>query len=431
VIMMEEMSKELPSEVVESGRQPYRMLVVDDDLQICRFVSRVAKDLGIEATLISDSRAVVDADSRLRSDLIMLDLGMPGLDGVEVLRSLADARCKAAICLFSGACPEVIEGAVEIGRELGLQMASPLPKPLNVGKITAVLREHKGEYEDAGPTAGDLKDAIRMGRIRPHYQPKIELSSGRTIGVEVLARWEDEKTGFIPPSIFIALAEESGLIEALTACIAQRAFKDLSGLEGGGQELGLALNLSPLLLTDVRYPDRLLDWARAEGISPGRVTLEITESEAMKDRSRCLDTLVRFRLKGFHLSVDDFGTGFSSLSHLYSLPFEEIKIDRTFVADLGRKAGAETIVKAIVDLGKGLGLSVVAEGVEDAQTAELLVRLGCDVAQGYYFCRPQELHGLRSFIGKNELTPSFVSTVLATAPSSPSPRSRSSRRSGA
>jgi EAL domain-containing protein (putative c-di-GMP-specific phosphodiesterase class I)/CheY-like chemotaxis protein len=429
--MMEETSNELPSEGIESGRQPYRMLVVDDDMQICQFVSRVAKDLGIEATLIIDSRDVVEADSRLRSDLIMLDLGMPGLDGVEVLRNLADARCKAAICLFSGACPEVMDGAVELGRELGLQMASPLPKPLNVGKITAVLREHKGEYEDTGPTASDLKEAIRMGRIRPHYQPKIELSSGRTIGVEALARWEDEKSGFIPPSIFIGLAEESGLIGALTACIAQRAFEDLSGLEGAdGQELGLALNLSPLLLTDVRYPDRVRDWARAEGISPDRVTLEITESEAMKDRSRCLDTLVRFRLMGFHLSVDDFGTGFSSLSHLYSLPFEEIKIDRTFVADLGRKAGAETIVKSIIDLGKGLGLSVVAEGVEDAQTARMLVRLGCDVAQGYYFCRPQELDGLRSIIRKNEITPTFASTVPAMTPSSPSPRPRSSRRSG-
>lgn len=415
--MMEETSKELPSEELGAGRQTYRMLVVDDDMRICRFVSRVAKNLGVDATLVSDSRDVIDADSRLRPDLIMLDLSMPGLDGVEVLRSLAGARCMAVICLFSGADLEVIDGAVQLGRALGLRMASPLPKPLNVGKITDVIIAHKGECEGVEPTARDLEDAIREGRIRPHYQPKIELSSGRMVGVEALARWEDEKVGFIPPSIFIGLAEEAGLIDSLTACITQRAFKEVVGLEGGGRKLGLALNLSPLLLTDVRYPDRVLDWARAEGVSPDRVTLEITENEALKDRSRCLDTLVRFRLMGFHLSVDDFGTGFSSLAHLYALPFEEIKIDRTFVADLGRNEGAETIVKAIVALGRGLGQAVVAEGVEDAVTARLLGQLGCDVAQGYYFCRPQELEGLRSFIGKDGPWPPSASTLAASSSS--------------
>ena len=377
-----------------SPRHAYRMLVVDDDDRVCRLILKVAEKLSMEGTAVTDPREVLEADNGLRPDLIMLDLSMPGLDGIEVLRGLANARCRASICLVSGAQEDVVESAGALGLALGLRMVEPLHKPLGVGGITTLLQENGGGHSRVKPTPEDFKQALEMGHVRPFYQPKVCLSSGETVGVEVLARWEDPERGFISPEIFVSLAEETGLIGALTSHIMQRAFKELAAFVNGPKQLGVALNLSPLLLTDLDYPDLVEGWASAHGIAPKQVILEITENEAMRDRSRYLDIMVRFRLKGFRLSVDDFGTGFSSLVHLYTLPFEEIKIDRSFVADLGKKPGADVIVKAIVDLGRGLGQAVIAEGVEDASTAEMLSQLGCDLAQGYYFCRPQDIEGL-------------------------------------
>ncbi|MDP6386585.1 MAG: EAL domain-containing response regulator [Planctomycetota bacterium] len=380
-------------------KQAYRMLVVDDDDRVCRLFLRVADKLSMEATAVTNPRDVIEADSSLRPDLIMLDLSMPGLDGVEVLRGLASARCQASICLVSGARLDVLDSARALGRELGLRMGGSLHKPLDVSGIISFLSGQHVGGGGADPSAEDLEQALEKGHVRPFYQPKVCLSSGETVGVEVLARWEDPEMGFISPEVFVSLAEDSGLIWALTSHIMQRAFEEIATLELGPKQLDIALNLSPLILTDLGYPDLVERWATAHGIAPQRVILEITENEAMRDRSRYLDIMVRFRLKGFRLSADDFGTGFSSLVHLYTLPFEEIKIDKSFVADLNNKTGAEVIVKAIVDLGHGLNHSVIAEGVEDSSTAQTLAQLGCDLAQGYHFCRPQGIEGLRVHLG--------------------------------
>lgn len=375
-----------------------RVLVVDDDRRVGRLVSKVARSLEFDAFPMHDPREVVDAEARLRPDLILLDLTMPGRDGVEVLRGLANARCRATVSLVSGVQEDVVETAGQLGRELGLKMGRSLHKPLSVAGILGLLNEHRQGVARKDPVEVDLDAAIQAGHIRPHYQPKIDLATGLACGVEVLARWEDPCFGAVPPATFVAMAEESGRIQDLTACIMQRAFKEFSSLGAQAEGLGLALNLSPLLLKELDYPDLVYEWCSAESIAPERVTLELTENEAMKDPKRYLDSLVRFRLKGFQLSVDDFGTGYSSLLYVYTLPFQEIKIDREFVADLGRKSESEVVVKAMIDLGKGLKQRVVAEGVEDSTAAKVLKRLGCDMAQGYYFGRPMDITSLRAYL---------------------------------
>jgi EAL domain-containing protein (putative c-di-GMP-specific phosphodiesterase class I)/CheY-like chemotaxis protein len=377
-----------------------RILVVDDDPSVARVLTRVAQRLGFEATAVIEPGQVVARVERLQPEMILLDLSMPGLDGVEILRALALGRSRAQICLISGADRDVIDAARDLGHELGLQMAEPLRKPLGREQIERTLRAiaPAGTHRGTGspePSVADLDEALRAGNIVPHYQPKLDLASGRMTGVEVLARWNSAKLGVVSPGRFIPLAESSGAINRLTDAIARRSFEELAGLGEASNKLGIAVNLSPRLLHDLVYPDHLLTLALERGIDPDRVTLEITESEAMRNPTRYLDILVRFRLKGFHLSVDDFGTGFSSLVHLYKLPFEEIKIDRTFVADLRESQEARVIVKAMIALGRGLGLSVVAEGIEDGETAETLVRFGCDAGQGYHFGAPHGIEELR------------------------------------
>jgi len=388
-----------PTEFLAEGPS-CQVLVVDDDPSVARILTRVARDLGFEATAVIEPDQVVASVERLGPDLILLDLSMPGLDGVEILRALAAERSRARVCLISGAEQDVLDAARDLGHELGLQMVTPLHKPLGRDQIERALRaiEPAGIHRGPGspvPTVADLDEALCTGSIVPHYQPKLDLASGRMTGVEVLARWTSAELGVVPPATFIPMAEASGAIDRLTHGVARRAFEELAGLDEFSNELGIAVNLSPRLLHELEYPDRLFDLARERGVDPDRVTLEVTESEAMRDPKRYLDILVRFRLKGFHLSVDDFGTGFSSLVHLYKLPFEEIKIDRTFVADLRESQEARVIVKAMIALGKGLGLSVVAEGIEDRETAETLARFGCDAGQGYYFGAPHGIEELR------------------------------------
>lgn len=377
-----------------------RILVVDDDPGVARVLTRVAQNLGFEATAVIEPSQVVASVKRLRPEMILLDLSMPGLDGVEVLRALAAAGSRAQVCLISGAGRDVIDAARALGDELGLRMAKSLHKPLGHDQIERALRAIEQGAVAPGPSrpepsVDDLDEALRTQSIVPHYQPKVDLVSGHMTGVEVLARWTSAELGVVPPGIFIPMAEASGAIGRLTHCIASRAFEELAGFGGGASGLGIAVNLSPLLLHDLEYPDRLLELAVETGVDPGRVTMEVTESEAMKDPTRYMDILVRFRLKGFHLSVDDFGTGFSSLVHLYKLPFEEIKIDRAFVSDLRQSQEACVIVKAMIALGKGLGLSVVAEGIEDRETAEMLEHFGCEAGQGYYFGAPEGIEELR------------------------------------
>ncbi|MEE2677619.1 MAG: EAL domain-containing response regulator [Myxococcota bacterium] len=377
-----------------------QVLVVDDDPGVARVLTRVARDLGFEAAAVTAPDQVVSQVERLGPDLILLDLSMPGLDGVEILRALAARQSGVQVCLVSGAERDVLDAARDLGDELGHRMVAPLHTPLVRDQIEGTLQTIERAGVGAGPgrpqpRAADLEAALRNGEFVPHYQPKLDLASGRITGVEVLSRWNSPDFGAVSPGTFIPMAEASGAIQRLTDAIARRALAELSDPGGAFAGLGIALNLSPRLLHDLAYPDRLLELVRGEGVDPDRVTLEVTESEAMSEPARYLDILVRFRLKGFHLSVDDFGTGFSSLVQLYKLPFEEIKIDRTFVADIRESQDARVIVKAMVGLGRGLGLSVVAEGIEDAETADALRSYGCDLGQGYYFSRPCGIDDLR------------------------------------
>lgn len=365
-----------------------KLVVVDDDANICRLIARIAKPLGASVETIVQMDDSTDMARVWDADLILLDLGMPGLDGIEILRRLAIQNCRARIILISGADSGVLDSASLLGHQLKLKMGPPMTKPFDLEELQGLIQSASRSKLTAGsPGAGDLDAAIEAGEIVPHYQPKVDLETGAMTGVEALARWRSPDFGVIAPDVFIPLAEQAHLMDALTRSIYRTAFKDLTSIMEQHPGLNLSLNLSPSQLTDLRYPDLMHGWATEAGIQPEQVTIEVTESEAMRDPTRYMDILIRFRLKGFHLSVDDFGTGFSSLAHLYQLPFEELKIDKTFVNGLGRRESATVIVKTIVALAHGLGMQVTAEGIEDQQTIDLLLEFGCKQGQGFYYSK--------------------------------------------
>jgi predicted signal transduction protein with EAL and GGDEF domain len=236
--------------------------------------------------------------------------------------------------------------------------------------------------------AADLRVALAENQLQLHYQPKLDLRTGRVTSAEALVRWHHPQRGLVLPAAFIPLAESIGLIDALSEWVLNAAVKQCRAWRDVGIDLAIAVNLSMRNLHDPELPDTIASLLGAHGLLPESLILEITESTLMADPNRALSTVGALRHLGVRLSIDDFGTGYSSLVHLKQLPVDELKIDRGFVRHLATNANDAAIVRSTIALAHDLGLTVVAEGVEERRACELLAGYGCDVAQGYYISRP-------------------------------------------
>jgi len=235
----------------------------------------------------------------------------------------------------------------------------------------------------------ELRAALAAGALVLHYQPTVNVRSGRADRVEALVRWPHPQHGLIPPDQFIPLAEQTGLIVPLTYWVLETALRQCQAWERGGLRLGVAVNLSARALHDAQLPSTLAWLLRRYAVAPGALTLEITESALMIDPDQARVMLERLAALGVQLAIDDFGTGYSSLGYLKHLPVDEVKIDKSFVQSMSHTVTKDSaIVRSIIELGHNLGLVVVAEGVEDHGAWERLRAAGCDVAQGYYMGRP-------------------------------------------
>jgi diguanylate cyclase (GGDEF)-like protein/PAS domain S-box-containing protein len=230
----------------------------------------------------------------------------------------------------------------------------------------------------------DLRPAIQNDALRPHYQPLIDLASGRINGCEALVRWPHPERGMISPAEFIPVAEDTGLINVLGAQILRRACIDAAGWP---EAVRVAVNLSPLQFRAGNLLSVVMDALKQSGLPALRLELEITETLLLEKSAGVLATLHALRALGVHISMDDFGTGYSSLSYLRSFPFDRIKIDQSFVRDLGANRDAQAIVRSIISLGKGLGVTITAEGVETEAELRCLRSEGCHEAQGFLFSR--------------------------------------------
>jgi EAL domain-containing protein (putative c-di-GMP-specific phosphodiesterase class I) len=207
-------------------------------------------------------------------------------------------------------------------------------------------------------------------------------------GAEALMRWQHPERGLIPPGAFIAVMEACGLIDAATEVVLAGAIAQVRAWREGGLDVPVAINLSAASLADIGLADRIAAMAARDGVDPKAIILEVTESAAMTDMARSLDTLARLRIKGFGLAIDDYGTGFSSMQQLGRIPFTEMKIDQAFVLNAADHPNLEAMLDTSLALARRLNLKSVAEGVETARDWDLLLRLGCDIAQGYLIAKP-------------------------------------------
>lgn len=375
-----------------------RVLIIDDDPRICRIIKRVANELGIESFATDDSALFESAYLEYEPNIILMDLQMPKLDGVELLRKLADQDSRAAIILVSGMDKSVLETTEDLGKSLGLNMAGVIVKPIDIDNLKKILEKQfdpikKRDSKTLEVTTDELINAIERNELVVYYQPQIHLQTGKVIGVEALVRWQHPEHGLLFPDTFIPLAEKSKeAISSLTYTVLETALQDDMARRENGIELNLSINLSAKLLSDLNLPDRVEESLNTLGFDPNRLLLEVTESGAMEDPTLTMDILTRLRLKNIRLSLDDFGTGFSSLVQLYRMPFNEIKVDKSFVMKAMTDEEAAAIVRITIDLGHSLGLDVVAEGIEDQETYDWLKELGCDIGQGYFISRPIDVN---------------------------------------
>ncbi len=234
----------------------------------------------------------------------------------------------------------------------------------------------------------DLRRALANGELELYYQPKVHAPSGEITGAEALMRWHHPKRGMIGPAVFIPIAERFGLINSFGDWLIDEACRQIRAWRDQGLRMRVAINLSVYQLRQADLADRISAALARHRINPKVLTCEITESVAMDDAAETMQLFYSLAQAGVHISIDDFGTGYSSLSYLRKLPAEELKIDRSFVQDLGVSEDAERVVDAVIKLAQALQLKVVAEGVETEQQYAILRSLGCDELQGFLFAKP-------------------------------------------
>ncbi len=262
-----------------------------------------------------------------------------------------------------------------------------------------VAKQSRGAYAVYDPDTDDsslsritlldeLRNALERDELVLYYQPKVQLSDGTVRSVEALLRWYHPTRGIVPPDDFIPLAEQTGLISALTENVLRQALRQVRAWKEEGRDISVSVNLSARNLTDGRLPQVVQELLALEGVEPNWLEVEVTETSAMADPARAANVLHELSELGVAVSVDDYGTGYSSLSYLRSLPIGTLKIDRSFVTDMLINEENAVIVRSTIELARNLDLKVVAEGVEDVETCQALAGLGCDVAQGYYVSRP-------------------------------------------
>lgn len=374
-----------------------KLLILDDDSSVAQMIQWTAESIGLNARYVCSVDEFFRVLDEWVPNFITLDLVMPGVDGLEVMLRLAERECNARIIITSGVGSRVLDAASRSAKQHGLRLAGVLPKPLTKSDLIPLVADSPEEDKTVAhaglpsqtllPLDADLFLALDRREFDVAFQPKIECLSGNLDGFEALARWNCPGYGMVPPDQFILMAERLNVIDSLTDQIFEKALAWLAQHFPGTAHF-MSLNVSAKSLTDFNRAESLEKLCRSHSLAPSRIILELTETSAMIDPVVSLDLLTEFRVKGFNLSIDDFGTGFSSMAQLARFPFSELKVDKSFVISSAISQESHTITKSIVDLGHNLGLRVTAEGVEDQSTLDFLKSIGCDLAQGYFISRP-------------------------------------------
>ncbi len=335
-------------------------------------------------------------DPKRPVDIVISDLDMPGMDGMEFIRHLGESGHPVSVILASALERNLIASVKTMTEAYGIKLLGVLEKPLTVEKLVPLIELH--EPAQAAPdrprpdtprfTLAEIVAGVSNGEFEPFFQPKVELATGQVKGAEALARWRHPQRGLVTPAAFIKPLEDGNLIDTLTWVMLRKSAAFCRTWREAGLDLTVYVNLSLKSLADVRLADRVTELVTSEGIEPRHMVLEVTESAATTDIGKALENLARLRMKGFGLSIDDYGTGYSSMQQLARIAFTEIKIDQSFVTNAAQNESARVILESSLGMAKKLNITAVAEGVETQADWDLLRQLHCGFAQGYFIAAP-------------------------------------------
>ncbi|MBB1520341.1 EAL domain-containing response regulator [Aquipseudomonas guryensis] len=382
------------------NRLPQHLLVIDDSELQRQFMAELCSDMGIPNVLqaVDGFDAVAQLKTNPQIEAIILDLEMPGMDGVEVLHELARLQLDPAVIVASARESVLLNVVESMGKSLGLRLLGVLQKPVLFEQLASSLsrfsvvqqRAEHNESQMPGPQLDeqDIQRALRESEFVAYFQPKVSLLDGQLKGVEALIRWQHPQHGLLAPGQFIELIERSPYISEVTLQMLDMSLQHCRRWHDAGLPLSFSINVSARSLADSKLADAIIERVAASGIPTQHVILEITESAIMVDLGITLGTLARLRLKGFGLSVDDYGTGFSCMLQLSRVPCSELKVDRAFVNGASQSLHLRILLESALDIARKLNLHVVAEGVETREDWLLLRNLGCSEAQGYFVAKP-------------------------------------------
>lgn len=353
----------------------------------------------------ADGRAALEMLSEIDPpiDIVVSDLDMPGMDGMEFIRHLGEARAPVSLIVASALDRSLVASVEAMARAYEVNLLGALEKPATVKKLNALLAEYRPGPARAGPhvekvSATEIAAGIRDGQIEAFFQPKVDIVTGAVNGAEANARWRHPTRGLIAPAAFIPVVEASRLIDTMTEVVLRSAAANCRRWREAGSGASVSVNLSLMMLSDTGLADRMRSVVEDEGLDPRHVIFEVTESAAAGNLAQALENLSRLRMKGFGLSIDDYGTGYSSMERLARVPFTELKIDKLFVQNADRDSSNRAMLESSLEMAQKLRITAVAEGVETQAQWDMLRTLGCPLAQGYFIAKPMDSFGFFDWI---------------------------------
>ncbi len=371
-----------------------RLILIEDDSFQLSWLHELCKPLANHIYPVRDGAAALASIDRYgMPDALICDLNMPGMDGIAFLRHLAVFDKPCPVLLMTAVSQEILHSVVEMAALHGLNIVEALQKPVSRQQISASLQQFSSARVDPAirqkteyrPQRDELLTALEHQQIRAYFQPQVCAVTGQLIGAEALARWEHPQRGILPPGVFIGPLCEHALYERFGAQILEQSIISCRQWLDLGIEMPVSVNIAPSELLDLGFTERTLALLDRHGLPGQLLCLEITETEGYDDLPSLLETTSRLRLHGIKLAMDDFGTGHASLLHLVQSPVTELKIDRVFVANMLDDNRYRSAVQASLSIARHLRLHTVAEGVENQNQARMLMEMGCDSLQGFYF----------------------------------------------
>lgn len=373
-----------------------QVLVLEDDNTHLEIACACLRQLGVSRIMsCMDGHQALMMLRTYQPDILICDLHLNGLDGVSFLRMVAEQGYHGAVILLSSVDPNLLKAAESLVSAYGLYLLAALRKPLTADVLELSLRQRRLELpkpvtlkSEVPLSLDEVQRGFNEGCIEVFYQPKVSVYDKRVLGAECLARWRHGDGKLVGPGSFVPVLEAHGMINILTHEVLKKSAIQLGKWRRLGHDLKLSVNVSMDDLDQINLPEEFERIVRAAGLEPAHITLELTESRLMENLTLSLEILTRLRLKGFGLSIDDFGTGFSTMENLKQLPVTELKVDRAFVNGATKDEGARAILGSSIQLGKIFRLNLVAEGVEKQADWDLIANSGCDEVQGFFIAKP-------------------------------------------